>query len=251
MPSRASSVANSAAKPWRSSSLAAASGSPAPAWTNRFASATASGPRARIFRELLADVRQELLRREHLEDQPQLPGPDGVAGVAREQQLHGPHRPHSPGQPLRAAEPGHDPEIHLRLSEACLLARVDQVAGQRHLAAAAERVSVHGGDGRHGQPLQPVQHRVAALGEPPRLGGRHARHGRDVGTGHEGALSSAGQDQRARRAALHLRHHLAQLVERAGVEGVQHPRPVEGGEPDPVLDLEQHVLAGHGHRHLG
>jgi hypothetical protein len=48
---------------------------------------------------------------------------------------------------LRAAEAGDDAEVDLGLAEACALsAGVDEIAGQRELAAAAEREAVDGGD---------------------------------------------------------------------------------------------------------
>src|SRR5207247_7648161 len=44
-----------------------------------------------------------------------------------------------PSQPLRAAPAGDDPEVDLRLAELRLGARVAEIAGERQLAAAAER----------------------------------------------------------------------------------------------------------------
>jgi hypothetical protein len=192
-------------------------------------------------------VLQQPLRRQHLERQPHGPGGRRVVGVAREDQLLGPHQPDPAGQPLGAAEARHQPELHLRLAEPGLLAGVDQVAGHGQLAPAAEGEAVHGGDGDERQRLQGRQRPVAQRREGPRLVRRHLRHGRDVGAGHEGLLAAAGQDQgpclgRARR---HPGQRLAELAQRAGVQGVQLLGPVDGHGGHAVGHLQPQVLEGH------
>ena len=71
-------------------------------------------------------------------DAQRLVGLDLAAGDA---QLLGPARADQPGQALRAAAAGDDAEQDLRLAEHGPLAGDAVVAGQRQLAAAAERVA--------------------------------------------------------------------------------------------------------------
>ena len=71
----------------------------------------------------------------------------GVDLAAGEDQVLGPGRTDQAGQPLGAAAAGDDPEQDLGLAELGGVADDPEVAGQRQLAAAAEGVAGHRGDG--------------------------------------------------------------------------------------------------------
>ena len=72
----------------------------------------------------------------------------GVDAAAGEHQLHGALLADHARQPLRAAAARDDPEQDLGLAELGRLGGHDHVAGERELAAAAERVARHRGDQR-------------------------------------------------------------------------------------------------------
>ena len=69
----------------------------------------------------------------------------------------------------RAAPAGHDPEVHLGLAEHRVLGAEPDVARQRHLAAAAERVAVDGRDGGLAHRLEAVRDILAELAVGARL----------------------------------------------------------------------------------
>ena len=132
-----------------------------------------------------------------LADEPVLLGVDGRNRLAGEQHLEG----DVVGDPLRqtddAALPGDEAPLHLGQPEFRVLRRDDQVAGQRHLEATAERPSFDGRDERlahHGlgEPAEsttgkdwglPVRERlqVHARAERPAGAGEHAHRQRRIG----------------------------------------------------------------------
>ena len=93
-----------------------------------------------------------------------------------EHQLLGPGRPDQAGQPLRAAAAGDDAEQDLGLTEHGPLRRDPVVAGQRQLAAAAERVAGHGGDHHPGMSAtaSSARWKLAVIG-PAASSGRRTR----------------------------------------------------------------------------
>ena len=153
MPSFASAVPKSAAKAWRSSSFAGAEIRLGAARARRASpGATATGPFAAILRAWALRVRRaSSAAGQDVEDEADRHRLRGVDRVAGEDHLGARMTPDAAREPLGAAEAGDDPEVHLGLAEPGLLARVDEVAGERELAAAAEREAVHRGDGRDRQ----------------------------------------------------------------------------------------------------
>ena len=107
-----------------------------------------------LRRDRLADGQralEQLLGREHAVHETDAQRLLGRHRRAAEHQLLRAREADPARQPARAAEAGDDAEVHLGLTEARLRGRVDPVAGAGQLAAAAERVAVHGRDARHGQ----------------------------------------------------------------------------------------------------
>ena len=135
--------------------------------------------------------------RGQLTDKPVLLGVGGRNRLAGEQHLEG----DVVGDPLRQADdaalPGDESPLHLRQPEFRVLRRDDQVAGQHHFEATAERPSFDGRDERlahHrlGEPAEstagkdrglPVRERlqVHARAERPARSGEHAHRQRRVG----------------------------------------------------------------------
>jgi hypothetical protein len=127
--------------------------------------------------------------------------------------------------------PGNRAQLALRHAEAGRVGGVDEVAGQRHLAAAAKSEPVHGGDDRHGQRFDGARHLVTQRREGPRFGGAHARQRRDVGPGGKGPLAHAGQDdgpQRRRGGAV--AEGLSQHPHGGHVDGVQGGGTIDGDD---------------------
>jgi hypothetical protein len=92
-------------------------------------------------------------------------------------------------------KPGMTPSLTSGWPKLRRLAGVDEVAGQRDLAAAAEREAVDRRDHRDRQRGQLLAQRVALAGELAGLVLPHRRHRGDVGPGHEGLAARAGDDR--------------------------------------------------------
>ena len=90
-------------------------------------------------------------------------------------------------------QPGMIPRLISRLAELRARRRVAEVAGERELAAAAEREALDRGDRRLGHRLQQLRDLVAELAPGRRLLDREAAHVLDVGAGDERLLARAGQ----------------------------------------------------------
>jgi len=78
-------------------------------------------------------------------------------GVTDQTQLQRLGRPHQPRQPLRAAEPGDDSEVDLRLTEERRLRRDPEIARHRQLAAAPDGERVDRRDRDHARALHTHQ----------------------------------------------------------------------------------------------
>ena len=105
-------------------------------------------------------------------------------------------------------------EQHFRETEARVVDGDAEIAGQRHFEPAAEAIAVDHRDGRQRQPVEAVEHRMAArqrlldrrrVGDAAKLG--------DVGAGDEAAALGGADHQPARMVALDLFQHRVELGE--------------------------------------
>ena len=142
------------------------------------------------------------------------------------------------GQALRSAAAGREAEQPLGQAEPCARRADDDVAAERELEAAAERIAADRGNGRLGQRLELVEDAPAlelVVGEGLRpvalvLG--------DVGAGDEGAVARAGEDDNAYRAVGGDR--IERGLERADQrrrQRVEFFGPVEDEADDARLDV--------------
>src|SRR6266581_3328665 len=176
---------------------------------------------------------QQLRPRHHLVHEADAVRLPGVDHVARQNEVEGIPLAHEARQPLRAAVPGRDAELHLGLAELGGVARDPQVTRHGELAAAPQGIPVHRRDDWFAAGLEATQHRLAML--RPRFAVEWALlcEIRDVGAGDEGLGAGAREDgppdARVRRHALggvgQLVHHL--IVQRIDLVGA-----VDGDQRD-------------------
>ena len=105
-------------------------------------------------------------------------------------------------------------EQHFGESEARVVDGDAEIAGQRHFEAAAEAIAVDHRDRRQRQPVEPIEHRMAARQhrlDRRRIG--NAAELRDVGAGDEAAALGRTDDQPARPVAFELFQHGVELGE--------------------------------------
>ena len=182
-------------------------------------------------------------------DRQRLLGPDHPAG---EDEVLGPGAADQAGEALGAAAAGDEPERDL--GQADLGAGVDdaEVAGQRELEPAAERVAGDGGHRGDGQGGEVVEGALQVAGQPQHVGDAEAGHLLDVGARGEGLLA-ADDDERADAAAPGQGHALADAVAhgarrwRSSAGRCSRSVPIPPG--DLGVDLEDHVLAAGGALH--
>ena len=172
--------------------------------------------------------------RGHLVDEADLLGARGADELPDEDQLLRARRADDRGQALGAAAAGHDAEADLGHAQAGALARHAQVAAQRELQAAAERVALDRRDRGHRQlgqlAVDVLLVEQLALGDAT----GEALELLDVRAGAERALAGAGDDHRARLAVG--REPVERLVE------LLHHR--DGHEVERlVVELEERDLA--------
>ena len=159
----------------------------------------------------------------------------------------------APRQPLRAAEAGDDAQVDLGLPELRGARGVDEVAGQRQLAAAAEREAVDRRDRsaraapRSASPSGGRARRRRA--RPPRsmLG-----HRRDVGAGDERLVARAGQDRAAHAGVVARSPSNAAISAstRRAVERVERLGTVDGQRDDRAVARRRARSGVAGRRHL-
>ena len=169
----------------------------------------------------------------------------GVEAPAGQHQLHRPLLAEHPRQALGAAAAGDDPEVDLRLAELGRLGGDDHVAGQRQLAAAAERVAGDGGDQRRLDRGEAPPERRGRVVEG--LGEAALAHRLDVGAGGEDLVGAGDHD------AAHLGVGVEPL--QLGGEPLHHLRrervarlgPVEAQQGDVAVEraLDQLGQAGY------
>jgi len=126
------------------------------------------------------------------------------------------------------------------------------VAGERQLAAAAERVAVDRGDHRLERALELQHHSLAKARDL--LGGGRAEHRQlvDVGARDEALVPATGDDQRAQLGIrVKLASEIVDLGQRLAVERVEHGGPVDAQHRDRTDALDLEIGVGHrgrGHR---
>ena len=105
-------------------------------------------------------------------------------------------------------------EQHFRETEARVIDGDAEIAGQRHFEPAAEAIAVDHRDGRQRQPVEAIEHRMAArqrLHDRRRVG--DAAELGDVGAGDEAGALGGADHQPARMIALDLFQHRVELGE--------------------------------------
>ena len=154
---------------------------------------------------------------------------------------------HQARQPLRPAVAGDEAELDLGLAELGVLAGQAHGAGQRQLAASAEREAVDAGDDRLAQVLDGIDDGLPAVGVLLGRDRRLLRQLADVGAGDESLLARSGEDDHAHLGVVFGGGEgLAQLVHGGHAQGVEHLGPVDGDIGDVVFRFEMEILeVGH------
>ena len=151
-------------------------------------------------------------------------------------------------QALRAAGPGDDADVDLRLAELRALPGDDEVERHRQLAAAAQGPAVDRGDHRLRDPANAIP-LADAVGEQ-HVDRRRARHLADVGARGERPLVAGHHDRADAVVSVELLERFAQRVHDRAVERVQLLRPVEPDQGGALLGLaldEDELLARSAH----
>ena len=196
--------------------------------------------------DLLRDLeraRQQLLRLEDGVHEAALERLVGLDHAPGQHELLGEAERRRAREALRAAPARDDAEVDLGLPEARGRGGEAQVAGERHLAAAAQRVAVDGGDRRLAHRLEQVREVLAVLGVLARHQRRLGRQLGDVRARDEGAIARAREH---RDAALVVVGETAegrqQLLEQLARERVQDLGPVDRHDRDAAVhaDVDRH-----------
>ena len=143
---------------------------------------------------------------------------------------------HLPLQQRHAAVERHAADAGLGQAEGRFLGRDDDIAAEHHFESAAERMAVDARDDRN---VERLAQRDAAEAAGPRrrpvVEPARAAAALHVGAGAEGAVTGAGQHDRAHLAiALDRGPDRLQLALGCRVDGVEHIRPVDR-DPRDVL----------------
>ena len=171
----------------------------------------------------------------HQTDALGLVGLDVAAGV---DELLGHAGADQTGQTLGAAEAGGDAQTHLGLTEDGALGADADVTAHRQLVASAQGEAVDGGDDGDGQGLDLAEDIVALLAKGGALGLGQGAHLADVGTGHEAALTGAGDDQAADGVHVQGVDGGVQLLQHGAVQGVEGLGTVDGQDSHGALGLQ-------------
>src|SRR5437899_10627087 len=141
---------------------------------------------------------------------------------------------------------GADSGLDLRLAELRGVARDPQVTRHGELAAAAQRVAVHGRDDGLAAGFEAPQHRLAAQRSCLAVERTLFREVPDVRPRHERLLPGARQDRALDRVVGgHALGRVGQLVHHLVVQGVQLVGAVDGDEGDGVAEVEEEGFVGH------
>gem|GEM_PF-5226557 len=162
----------------------------------------------------------------------------GLDAPSGEDQFAGHGASHALRQAHRAAEARDQAQVDLRLAEAGALGSVDEVAGQREFAAAAQGEAVDRGDDRDLQGFEAFGDHVhlAGIGQEGRF--VHGVHLHDVRPGDEGFLPRAGDDQAAVLVAGGFKpvEERLEVVDHLAGQRVQALGLVDGEDQGMVLD---------------
>src|SRR5262249_23607327 len=157
----------------------------------------------------------------------------GIDHTASEDQLLGVAEGCRPGHPLGTAPARDDPEIDLRLADLRRAGCVAQVAGDRELAAPAEREAVDRGDRRLRHRLEQPRRLVPERAPRLRFVDTELAHVPDVRTSGERLLAGARQDDDPRIGIVgELVESVPQLSQRRKIERVERILSVDGDEDD-------------------
>ena len=168
-------------------------------------------------------------------DHADLQGAVGVDGVGGVDQLHGGAGADDTSHTLGAAEAGDDAQAHFGLAELGLLGSQTDVAGQGHLAAAAQSETVNSSDGGLLHQVHPQQDAVAQFTEGQALSHVHGSHLTDVSAGDESAASAGDDDDIDVVVLLHVVQSGLEFGENSLIQGVQSLGAVHGDDRDVVL----------------
>ncbi len=153
------------------------------------------------------------------------------------------------GQPLRAAEAGDQAERRLGQAEPCRVGHEAERARECQFAPAPQREAVDGGNGRHRQRLEPVEHGLPLACQACRLVGREALEFADVRARHEGLGPGARDDEHAQgRVGRQRLETGAQRCQRRPVECVQLLGAGDGQDANRIGARQVQVRVGHGRK---
>ena len=174
---------------------------------------------------------------DHGVDDARLPGPGGGDRLALGAHLERERRPAQARQPLRAAGARNDPEVHLGLAHVGGGDSHAVMTGHGELEAAAERMTVNGGNERLAGVFEPFQPRVHRLRSFEGLLARlQLLEDVDVRAGDE-RRARADQDDRVRgRIVAGALDGLADALGNAGAQGI-HRWIVDGDDGNTVPHL--------------
>ena len=162
--------------------------------------------------------------------------------VTRQHQLERATGPDETWQPLAAAVTGNQPEIDLWLSELRGVGGQTDRAGHGELAASTQRIAIDRGDDRLPEILEQVEDVLPPQRVVARARRRLLRQFVDVGSGHERLVSGTRQDDAANgRVVPQVQNRAAKLVERFGVERVEHLGPVDRHDSSRAVALDQQI----------
>mmetsp|Transcript_1261 Transcript_1261/g.3657 ORF Transcript_1261/g.3657 Transcript_1261/m.3657 type:complete len:404 (+) Transcript_1261:1128-2339(+) len=192
---------------------------------------------------------QQLVGRHDARHQAGALGLGGAHHAGRQQQVHGLALAHRTRQALGAAGARHDAQLDFGLAELGAVGRDDEVAHHRQLAAATQRKAGYRGDDRlaHVQDGLPVLRDQAA---PEGRGEGVGQHGRDVGTGREGALGAGQHNGADAVIGVEGQQGFAQFVHQLVVQRIQGLGPVQRDQAGlaraVAVDGGQDAFIGHG-----
>lgn len=164
------------------------------------------------LRRLERALHERLVARERPRRQPPLLRLDARERFARQDELHGLGLADRPGQSLATAGAGDRAQLDLGLAEVGPLRAVEDVGHHGELAAAAQRMTGHGGDDGLldlGRELRPRLDEALRVG----LGEGERRHLLDIRTSSERLLRAGQDDDRDAVRCIEVRQRLVEFID--------------------------------------